>query len=195
LGSSGDVLRSLAEVVAHHLGSSGVAVVRSEDSLVLLGVDGSGTLFVVLLLVLDVGDTVLADKVGEDAIPALLFVLTVVEGTALREIAVLSLASEHLVIERVEHGFKVVSGTFVSLVSCGLSVFEVIGLVSEFFIDIGGQDHSSLVLIVMIEGAFVLVILVLVMSGHFSGSIGAVFIRARKHLIKGDLSESHNLHC
>jgi len=195
LGSSGDILRSLAEVVAHHLGSSRVAIVRSEDSLVLLGVDSSGTLFVVLLLVLDVGDTVLADKIGEDAIPALLFILTVIEGTALREVAVLSLASEHLVIERMEHGLEVVSGTFVLLASCGLSVFEIIGFIGKFFFDIGGQNHSSLVLIMMIEGAFVLVILVLIMSGHFSGSIGAVFIRTRKHLIKDNLSESHNLHC
>jgi len=70
------------------------------EVVVVVVVSGS---FEVLLLVLHVGDSVLSDELRKGIVPDFLFFLRMEEGAKRRSVAILSLAFEHLVVERVEH--------------------------------------------------------------------------------------------
>lgn len=143
------------------------------------------------MFIFDISDSILFNEAAEHLIPVLLFLFIVVEGAEMARIAVLSLTSEHFVIERMEHGFEIVLAVLV-LFSIASTFFIIIGFIGEFFIHSRADDKSSSVSFMMIKWAFILVIFVLVVSDNFSGSVGAVGIGAREDFVKADLGKSHH---
>lgn len=128
----------------------------------------------VFLLVFHIRDSVLLYELGEGVVPMLFLFLWMEEWAECRSIAVLSLALEHFVVKWVEHGFKVVLAVFSFVWTMTLAFFEVVGFVQKFFTDLSCDHQSSSVSFVMIERAFVLKVLVLVVGGNFSWFIGTV---------------------
>jgi len=143
------------------------------------------------LFIFDISDSIFFDEAAEHLIPVLLFLFIMVERARMARIAILSLTSEHFIVKRMEHGFEIILAVFIFF-SIASTFFIIIGFISEFFIHSRTDYESSSISFMMIKWAFILVIFILIMSDNFSWAVGAVAIRARKDLIKADLSKSHH---
>jgi len=182
LGSSFKVIRAFSRALA--LFTAGVGIFSQGSGVV-------GCAFIVLLFIFDISDSIFFDEAAEHLIPVLLFLFIVIERARVARIAILSLTSEHFVVKRMEHGFEIILAVFIFF-SIASAFFIIIGFISEFFIHSRADDESSSISFMVIKRAFILVILILIMSDNFSRTVGAVAIGAREDFVKADLSKSHH---
>jgi hypothetical protein len=92
-----------------------------------------------------------------------------------------------------EHGLEVILAIFI-FVSAMFTFFEVVGLVGELLTYVGSDNDSSVVAVVVVEGALIFIVFVLVVGGDFPGFVGAGGVLARQNLVQHNLSKAHNLH-
>jgi hypothetical protein len=108
-------------------------------------------------------------------------------------IAILPLASEHLVVQRMEHRFEIILAVLAFISAMSLAVLKVVGLVDKLLSNLPGDHQPPTIPFMMIERALILKVLILVVSGNLSRLLGAIGVRAWQDLVEHDLSKVQDL--